>query len=406
MLTKVNPDAGYNDAVEGELLERARGMHPLLLRNASLHERERRLSAEVIDAMSDAGFWAMAAPRRWGGTGTSATTMARIGKELAKGCSSTAWVYNILHGTTWVASLGPDALQEAIFGANADTPRICGAVNPPGTAVATEGGYIVNGRWPYSSGSRHANWGQFGCNLLKPDGTVEPGGFMYLRMSDVTIEDTWFVAGMKGTGSETCVAKDAFVPTERFFHVAKLGVGKHGADKQHVGEPSDFWPFMPFLRATGHGILLGIAEAVLERVKAATGKPIIYTSYTHQRDSSVAQREIGEAAAKIRAAELLIESNTRLVDRAGLSRVPLTSEERARSKGEGAFTVDLLTSAVDKLMFIAGSGAFAESNDLQRMWRDLNVGARHTANLPYVGYEIFGRSQLGFETNISPPDFI
>ena len=57
-------------------------------------------------------------------------------------------------------------------------------------------------------------------------------------------------------------------------------------------------------------------------------------------------------------------------------------------------------------MFIAGSGAFAENKSLSRYFRDLSVGARHTANLPYVGYEILGKALMGVEPNISPADFI
>ena len=42
-------------------------------------------------------------------------------------------------------------------------------------------------------------------------------GLALMPMSELTIEDTWFVAGMKGTGSNTIVAKDVFVPEHRFL---------------------------------------------------------------------------------------------------------------------------------------------------------------------------------------------
>lgn len=396
----------YNDAAEKELIGRARELQPLLRKAGPEQDANRRISDDVFRELTDAGFWDMASPRRWGGLGTSATCMARVGAELGKGDPSVGWVYTVLHGTTWVASLGPDELQEAIFGDGVH-PTICGAVSPPGEAREVDGGYIVNGKWAYCSGSRHAMWGQFGCNIKKADGSVEPGGNAYIPMEEIEIEDSWYMVGMKGTGSETCVAKDIFIPKERFFHMAKLGVGNYPPGKKHVGEPSDYWPFMPFLRATAHGMVIGAAEAMLGEVIEAAGKrPIIYTSYTRQADCGVVHGEIGKISAQVSAARLLMEKTCQQIDRAGLTRIPMTPIERAQSKGEGSFTIDLLAQACNDLMFLAGSGAFAEHKDLSRFWRDLNVGARHTANLPYVGYEILGKALLGIEPNISPADFI
>jgi 3-hydroxy-9,10-secoandrosta-1,3,5(10)-triene-9,17-dione monooxygenase len=88
----------YNQGIESEMVGRARELAPLLLRSAPQADKDRRLSSEVFDALTDAGFWAMAAPRRWGGLGTSATAMARVGAELAKGDPSVGWVYNVLQG--------------------------------------------------------------------------------------------------------------------------------------------------------------------------------------------------------------------------------------------------------------------------------------------------------------------
>ena len=44
-------------------------------------------------------------------------------------------------------------------------------------------------------------------------------GSVVMPMSELTIEDTWFVAGMKGTGSNTIVADRVFVPDHRYASV-------------------------------------------------------------------------------------------------------------------------------------------------------------------------------------------
>lgn len=397
---------GYNLEAEQEMVGRARELQPLLLKHASYGDEHGVLHPDVFAALTDAGFWAMAAPRRWGGLGTSARAMAAVGYELAKADPSVGWVYTVLHGTTWVASLGPDALQEAIFGSSADHPVICGIANPPGAMVEVDEGYVVNGRWPYASGSAHAGWAQLGVATTDLDGN-HGGGFAYLRREQYTIENTWHMMGMKGTGSNTIVAKDAFIPKAQFFNVAKLGIGGHEPGKRHVGEPSDYWPFMPFLRATAHAVVAGAAAGIMERVMEASHKrPIVYTSYSRQADAVMMQGELGKAAARISAAEALTFKNCDLIDQAGLAHERLSSGQRALSKGEGSLAVSLLNEAIEQLMFLAGSSAYADSNPIQRLYRDASFAMRHVANLPYVGYEILGKSMLGIEPNISLPDFI
>lgn len=398
---------GFNEKAEAEMIGRASELRPLLLRHAPDGDRNRRLSPEVFDALTDAGFWEMAVPRRWGGLGTSARAMTLVGAELGKGDGSVGWVYTVLHGTTWVASLGPDALQEAIFGDRGTRPVICGVFNPPGTLDEVDGGYIVNGRWPYSSGCRHANWAQVGVEIRAKDGSRKPGGFAYLRTSQMGIEDTWYMMGMKGTGSETIVAKDVFIPRAQFFNIAAQGgIGVHPPGKRHVGEPSDFWPFMPFLRATAHGAVAGAALAVLELAAETKERPILYTTYKRKAESVAAQTEFGRAAAKIHAAVALALKNCKMLDDAALARTAWTPQQRAQSKGEGSLGIQLITEAVDQLMFLAGSSAFDERKPLERFFRDIVFAARHTANLPYVGYEIYGKSLMGVEPNVAPADLI
>lgn len=399
-------DTGYNEKAEKELVGRAKELYPVILKGAETCSDKGRLSDEVIDALTDAGFWDMALPRRWGGYGTSCRAMSLVGAELARADPSVGWVYTVYHGSTWAASLTPDATQEALFG-DGGKAVICAVANPPGKLEPVDGGYILTGRWPYASGCYHADWAQVGCNIHHPDGRVEHGGNAYVRMSDVTIEDTWHMIGMKGTGSNTIVVDKVFIPHAQFDYVAKNGMANHHPGKRHVGEPQDYWPFMPFLRATAHCVVGGAALEILDRVTAAMhGRKILYTTYNDQSQCVNAQAQLGEAAARIQAAIAVTLKNVDLVDQVGLTREPLTAAQRALSKAEGSIAVDLVSQAVDQLMFLAGSSAFNDANHLQRLYRDCVFGMRHTANLPYVGYEILGKALLGITPNIAHPDFI
>ena len=142
----------FRDELVPGIIEKVRALRPLLRQNAKAGEAQRTPTAEVIKAIDDLGIWWMIVPRRWGGLGLSATAMTRINAELAKGDPSVAWVSQILNGTTWVGTLGSDALQQELYGNG--LPRICSAATPLGTAQPVEGGYLDSGRWPYCSGSR------------------------------------------------------------------------------------------------------------------------------------------------------------------------------------------------------------------------------------------------------------
>jgi alkylation response protein AidB-like acyl-CoA dehydrogenase len=388
-----NPDTP--ETVARELLRKAEALQPILLERASAAEEARRLGDETIADLATAGFFGVSAPRRLGGACVSTADTARIAAALAKGCPSTAWIFSVSNSNSLTASLVPEPIQREVFAGA--VPIVCGAVNPSGTSRRVPGGYVVNGSWPYSSGCYHAQWGAFALADRSPDGKLI-GATIYLPMSEVSIEDTWHVAGLKATGSNTVVARELFVPEHRYMTWAG------GAQPQpQPQEASDFLAIAPHFRTVLLSVLLGTAEAVLERVIArAKTHGIAFTTYTTQADSHAVQKEIGEISVIIQTGRMLMIEAAKAIDAAALSRQPMSYIDRTTNRAQTCFATDLLVDAVGRLMYIAGSSAFAESNHVQRFWRDINVAARHAISIPRVGYEIHGRALLGVEPNVSP----
>src|ERR1700722_2930308 len=186
----------FGDERVAELVGIAKSLRPYLLEKAPIHEQKRRLEDDVVKRLVAADMFKVAVPRRWGGLCLSADGMAQVALELAKGCPSTAWVYCISNSASWVASLASDAIQEDVFAQG--VPIMCSAVNPPGTFKTVDGGMIVNGAFPYSSGCLHSSWGMFALGSKDAEGRFVPGGQFYAPLSDTTIQDTWFTAGLKG----------------------------------------------------------------------------------------------------------------------------------------------------------------------------------------------------------------
>ncbi|MHC0054642.1 acyl-CoA dehydrogenase family protein [Actibacterium sp. D379-3] len=124
-------------------LEQAKALQPLLAKEAPEAEKLRTLTPAVDQALSDMNIFSLLLPERLGGAGLSLSSFARIQMEIGKGDPSASWVVQIINGTTWIASLAADAIQDELF---ADGPtRVCGAYNPPGKALRAEGGFSVTG---------------------------------------------------------------------------------------------------------------------------------------------------------------------------------------------------------------------------------------------------------------------
>jgi 3-hydroxy-9,10-secoandrosta-1,3,5(10)-triene-9,17-dione monooxygenase len=397
-------EGSFAEGLEQDLIAAVRQIQPLLRRNAPLGEAQRSMTDEVLQTLEQLGLWALITPRRWGGKGLSSAAFSRINREVAKGDPAVAWVVQIINGCTWIATLTSDRLQEEFF--SGGIPRFCSSFAVAGSAKPTPGGFVVNGTWPYNSGCRQSSWGQYLVNVERDDGTIAPGNFVYIPMTEVAIMDTWYTVGMQGTSSDSAAVKDLFVPAHRLVAADKT-FGYREPAKKHVGAPSDNWQVFPLIRAAGLGQLVGAVEAALElALEGAQRKPVPNTTYAKQMNSPVIQRNLGEAAAKIDAAALLVDSLCGVQDEAALSGRTFTPLERARQKAGCALTIDLLSAALEKIMFVGGSSAFAQANALQRFWRDFNMAARHAIYLPDFGYEVYGAMRLGISQTVVPPNLV
>jgi 3-hydroxy-9,10-secoandrosta-1,3,5(10)-triene-9,17-dione monooxygenase len=58
--------------------------------------------------------------------------------------------------------------------------------------------------------------------------------------------------------------------------------------------------------------------------------------------------------------------------------------------------------AVERLLNVQGASAFAESNPLQRVWRDIEMASRHGLVAGEIPHEIFGRALVGNLDPLSP----
>ncbi|RSM87564.1 oxidoreductase [Kibdelosporangium aridum] len=384
-----------------ELVARARDLKPLLSKNAAAGEADRRVVEESIQAMTEAGLFKLAVPKRYRGYETSMRTMLDVSAAVAEADGGTSWVLTLTNVCAWLTGLFSAKAQDQVFGADPDA-KVSGVLTPTSEAVRVDGGWRVTGKWYYNSGSWHATWAVLGVPLTDEQGQVVDQGLALIPRDDTTLEDTWFVAGMRSTGSNCIVAEDVFVPEHRVMRVPAAIAGDYPTE--HSGtEPLYRSALVPILALVLVGPQLGMGRAALELVTSkAAKKPISYTFFAAQRDSTAFQLQIAEAARLIDTAHLHAYRAADDIDDAAACGVYPDFLARARVRSDTGHVAECITRAIDILLSAHGAGSFAEVNALQRIWRDSAVAARHAVVSPVVGYEVYGKALLGVEETITP----
>ncbi|MBN9622853.1 MAG: oxidoreductase [Actinobacteria bacterium] len=385
-----------------EVVEAIEAARPTLERNAERTEAERRVAEENIEALRAAGAFKATVPRRFGGHEMTAREQIEVSAAVAESCGSTAWVVALINVCNWLAGLLGDEAQEEIFGAGAEA-MVAGVLNPSDEVHKVDGGYAVSGRWPWASGSWHANWAIVG--IVVPDASGEPvdQAVAFVPAAELTIAETWFVAGMRGTGSNTLVAEEVFVPAHRLLSVPQA-IENH-YPTEHTDEPLYRASFVPLLALILVGPQLGLGRAALRFVlEKAPRRGITYTRYERQTESTAFQLQVAQAATTVDSAALHAYRAADDIDRAAAAGEPLAYLDRARVRADVAHGIEQIVAAIDLLISAHGASSFAEVSPLQRIWRDSNVAARHAVADPLVNREVYGKALLGvpYEENITP----
>ncbi|WP_030840126.1 acyl-CoA dehydrogenase family protein [Streptomyces hygroscopicus] len=378
-----------------ELIERAQGLIPLLRRNAEQTEKESRVPDESMTALREAGLLRLSTPRTWGGWELPMRHQVEVLCELGRGCPSTGWIAANHAASVDLVMLMPEPGLREIYGANPDAVMLSAAsLDPKLRGDKVDGGVKVNGRFPYASGCEISDWAFLAWVPVYEDGKQTGVANLLAPPTDLRIERTWNVAGLLGTGTHAMVAEDVFVP-DRFMQFAPL---------KENGEPDSPVPATVLIKGNLHSLssLVGAARGALDvvRDKLEEHKPLAFSTYSRAIDSLSVQQEFAEATHLIDTGMLHM-----LAVADGFDAVPegedATPEERARLRMHMVSSLERCREAMQRLLDLAGTSGFAQTHPVQRYWRDLEIGSRHTAlNRPMI-FEDYARSLLGTGAPVS-----
>jgi alkylation response protein AidB-like acyl-CoA dehydrogenase len=380
------------------LVDRAAALRPLLADNARQGADDRRIPEASIAALTKAGLFKVMLPRRYGGSEAGLRTCLEVVSAVAYGDGAAAWVVSLVNHSTWDIGLFPTRVQDEVFGADPGA-LVCGALPPTGTAVQVEGGLRLSGRWGYVSGSLHAQWAVLGFNIVDPSGAVIEAALAPIPAADYSVADTWFTAGMRGSGSNTLIIDDIFVPSHRVVARERLEAGNYPTEhKDEILYRSGFY--------TTHtlglvGPLLGLGRAAVDHVcEAAGSKRMAGTVFRRQSDSASLQMQLGKAALLIDTAHMHARRAADDLDEHAVRGVQPSFPVRARVRADASRAAGQVVEAISILLDLHGSSGLVDASPLQRIWQDANVGARHVSLLPAISNEVYGKALLGLPNDV------
>jgi alkylation response protein AidB-like acyl-CoA dehydrogenase len=381
------------------LMAKATALVPLLRSKAAETERTRRIPDEILSAIDAAQLFRLRTPRRFGGFEGDLRTYMDVVTELGRGCGSTSWVSFISIATVWIAALFPDEAQREVFQGNPDV-RFMGALGMTARARAADGGYVVDGRWAYASNCLHAHWAVLSAPLPN-SGAVVPS-IMLVPMNELAIEDTWHVVGMRGTGSQTVIAREVFVPAHRALPTEALAKGL--SPRSNTDEFVYRESFAPTAIIAVAAPVLGLAQAALELTleRINKGKPIAYSIYDDARRAPSLQLELAQAATLVETAVLHVRRWCDDIADAARAGEELPFVKRAQMRMDLGYAMRCCREAIGLLLNVQGASAFAEANPIQRIWRDLEMASRHGLLAGEIPHEIYGRALVGNFEPLSP----
>jgi len=381
-----------------EVLDGVRDLLPTIRERAEEAERLRVIPEASIKDLEATGFFRLLQPKRYDGLESDPIDFYKAVRDIAGACGSTGWVASVVGVHPWQVALFDDEAQQAVWGSDTST-RLSSSYAPTGKAVQTEGGYLLSGKWSFSSGCDHATWVLLGGLVFNAEGQVVDFKTFMVPRAQYQIIDVWNVVGLRGTGSNDIVVEETFIPEA--FTLSMSDTGRCYGPGQAVNT-SDLYklPFHSIFTSTITTPIVGMAygaynehvEMQQKRVRAA------YLGEKASLDPFAAVR-IARASSDIDAAWALLVNNIReeqeLVARG--EQIPLSL--RLKVRRDQVLGTQRAIDAIDALFEASGGRALAEGTYLQRAWRDSHAGRVHAANDPERALQMFGASEFGHKVD-------
>ena len=344
----------------------------------------RRMSKDVVDALKECGFFTMLLPKQWGGLERKPQEFFAEQVRIAEADMSTAWAGGIIAVHAFQLALMSEEAQREVYENDPNT-LISSSYNPVGArAEMCEGGFMLHGRWGWSSGSDHCSWALLG-------GVIPGDGYrtFLVPRSQYDIEDTWDVMGLQGTGSnDVVISEPIFVPEHR-THKQMDGFNCVHDQENPMYDLS--WA-QTFVRVVNSAAIGALKKAVKVFVESKQGNST--TDMTKFAGDVETQERLAKVLNTIGELEAVMFHNFNKMEAANWKP---TLEERIMYRYQASIVIDKAIEAIDTLFDVAGGRSVFNGHPLQQLWHDIHIARCHVANNPTAFARNLGSVTLGME---------
>jgi alkylation response protein AidB-like acyl-CoA dehydrogenase len=351
-------------------------------KNAAAHDAEDSFVAENFSALRDRKIFSAQVPADLGGGGISHRTMGEALRRLGRRCSSTALslsmhqhliafqAYNHLHGKPGKKLLEMVAQKQLIListGAN-------DWLTSSGSMQKTDGGYRVNARKAFASASPMGSLLMTSAPYLDPiDGWQVLHFPVPFAAEGLKVLSDWKTMGMRGTGSNTVVLENVFIPEESVGFRRPRGT---------------FHPAFAAISAIACPLIVSVYVGAAEEAAR-----IAREQARRRAKDPVLPYLLGEMENHLVSAQLALDGMFALSN--NLDFAPTTELANAILIRKTLAVNAALATAEKALECVGGSGYFRASK-VERLLRDIHAGQFHP--LPEKRQQLFtGRLALELE---------
>lgn len=383
------PSTPAPDAYAGAFLSaadiyaNARGLGAFLREKSSEIEVARRLPPEVAERIRSAGMFRLTMPKSWGGPELSTLEQVEVIEELSKANASVGWCVMIGCDSGLFSGYLDDAPARELY-PSLDLAT-AGHALPVGRADRVEGGYRINGQWPFASGITHADVVSAGC-IIYVNGVPEMINervprwrLMLAPVSSFEIADTWYTTGLRGTGSNDYRARDLFIPERHSLSFS-----------EPAKRDAPLWRNSNTILPKMAGVPLGAARAAIDFFSDAMQGKVEVPSMKLYKNLARIQSTIADAEMMLGAARSYVFSSLeRQWERLEKAEKP-TEKERA-DVWLARVNVCHAARQVIRMLFdaLGGTAIYTQKGPLDRALRDADTWCQHVVGqrrtLEWVG---------------------
>jgi alkylation response protein AidB-like acyl-CoA dehydrogenase len=393
-----------------ELLAGIRGHREQFASAGDRAEELRTLPHDAVATLRELRLFWLKTPAELGGTPLSPVEFSDVIEELAYIDTSTAWAAMIGAGCNGLAGGWlPEAGARRIFGDGADAaatgargrelPVIAGQLAPRGTGTPVAGGFLVHGRWGFSSGIVHADWligafksGRAATSAAEAGGADDEAastGFgrmvvFTIPKAEAEVIDNWHVAGLQGTGSLDFSVDGIFVPAELTYELGSPAV--RGGDLFRLGMPA-------FVSNEVPPLAIGLARRAIDDITELATHTARFPGGPTVSERAVFHHELGRAEVRVRAARAVHREAMAAAFASAAADGAPSEEQQLAVTTASVYAVETCADVVSDLFKFGGGRALALANPMQRHLRNVLAARQHVA-LSEENYEAAGRYLL------------